>query len=447
MTIYPEFWSKKSKPPLKDLKSNFFINFTSALAALGRHGESKSKTSITNLPYEILLMILSLLSVKDAVATSCACKHWRFLWCQLTDLNFFSNVNFYPRHAKQIEQVDSVIRRHTHPVIHRFRINFRTSFFTPEIIDEWLQFAVNKKVEILDLDMQTNILVITLSNARLAELVYLKKLYLTDVVVRDADLEVLLKRSPHLESISIDGSRFLTHIRVGGRRLNLKHFKITFCLDLESLYLSDFDLESFIYDGHRMDLRLATLKEANISGLFGLEDVFSKLSSSYSSLQDVTFDIYGPKTTKLHNIPQLPNVRVLTLIITAEKDYSLLDFVSIAGHSTKKKNTIGLNLQLRWFSPNKSRRKARRVATDHPLQNLKFFKILRYYSRSSDLELVSYVIDHAAALKKLVIDTRVPVGYVFAPPKDMEKKARSSAKRQLKRIIPLKPPGVKLVVL
>ncbi|XP_076901861.1 putative F-box/LRR-repeat protein At4g15060 [Bidens hawaiensis] len=183
----------------------------------GGHGESNSKTSITNLPYEILLMMLSLLSVKDAVATSGVCKNWRFLWRRLTDLNFFSNVNFYPQHSKQIEQVNSVVRSYNHPVVHKFRTNFRNSFFTPEIIDEWLQFAANKKVEILDQNMQTNVLVITLSNARLAELVYLKKLYLTNVVVRDADLEELLKRSPHLESISIDRSRFLTHIRGGGR--------------------------------------------------------------------------------------------------------------------------------------------------------------------------------------------------------------------------------------
>ncbi|XP_076951783.1 F-box/LRR-repeat protein At3g26922-like [Bidens hawaiensis] len=410
----------------------------------GGHGESKSKTSITNLPSEILLMILSLLSVKDAVVISSVCKNWRFLWRGLTHLNFISSVS-----SKQVEQVNSVIRSYNNPVVHEFQIYFGIGNINQRNIDEWLQFAANKKVEILELHININVLDIALSNARVVELVHLKKLCLTDIAVRDADLEELLKGSPHLESISIDGSRFLTHIRVGGRRLNLKHFKITFCVNLRSLYISDFELESFTYKGKPIDLQLAnlpTLKESNISGLFRLENVFNKISSCLSSLQAVTFTIYHPKKTKLDKIPQLPNVQKLTLIMGAEEDDCLLECASIAEAYPILETFI---VELLWFSGINSRsRKAMRVVTDHPFEKLKLFKFLGYCSRVSDFELAAYVIDNVVALKKIVIDSRVP-GVNLTAQKDllkMKKVARSSAARQLKRIVQ-KPSGIKLVIL
>ncbi|KAJ0525644.1 putative leucine-rich repeat domain superfamily, F-box-like domain superfamily [Helianthus annuus] len=235
----------------------------------GCEGSKSDDLSITDMPYAILILILSLLPVEDAVVTSSVMKKWRFLWSGLTQLNFdarkslskiaYNKLLYSSERSKYIEQVNSVIRNYHHPVVHRFRINFDLCDLNQRVIDEWLQFAVNKKVEILELDLQ-NIekdhdpdsnydFPLTFPGSRVVELVSLKKLYLNNVTLRDSVLEELLTRSPHLESISIHDSSYLTRIRVVGRCLNINHFEIVHCFDLESLYLSDFDLVSFIYKG------------------------------------------------------------------------------------------------------------------------------------------------------------------------------------------------------
>ncbi|KAF5790427.1 putative F-box domain, leucine-rich repeat domain superfamily, F-box-like domain superfamily [Helianthus annuus] len=276
----------------------------------GCEGSKSDDLSITDMPYAILMVILSLLPVEDAVVTSSVTKKWRFLWSGLTQLNFDARKSL------------------------------------SKIAYNKLLYSVNKKVEILELDLQ-NIekdhdpdsnydFPLTFPSSTVVELVSLKKLYLNNVTLRDSVLEELLTRSPHLESISIHDSSYLTRIRVVGRCLNINHFEIVQCFDLESLYLSDFDLVSFIYKGLDIDLcltNLPKLKKVSIyQGPAALENnVFNQISSCASSLQDVTITFCRPeKSAKLGSIPQLPNLKNLMLTIGAYEDDCLLEFASIA---------------------------------------------------------------------------------------------------------------------
>ncbi|MFS7937686.1 putative F-box domain, FBD domain, leucine-rich repeat domain superfamily [Helianthus anomalus] len=436
---------------------------------VGCDGSNSDDLSITDMPYEILIFILSFLPVKDAVVTSSVTKKWRFLWHGLTHLNFdameifFDNTSLYRlERSKFIEQVNSVIRNYNHPVVHRFRINLGFSDLNRRVIDEWLQFAVNKNVEILELDLNYDFPLI-LPNSRFVEFVSLKKLYLNNVKLRAAVLEDLLTRSPQIESISIHESTYMTHIRVAGRHLNLKHFEIVHCRDLQSLYLSDFDLVSFIYKGRPIDIcltNLPKLKEVNLSqALPGLDNkVFNQVSSCASSLQALCITFRRPEVStekfnanykllpNVGSMPQLPNLKKLMLITGAYEDDCLLEFASVAKAFPVLETFI---FKLLWCSPTKRRRKVRHVANDHSLENLKLFKILGYYGRISDLELAAYVIEHAVALQKIVIDPRCQHGLIMNNNKEWfgADAARSSAKRQLKRIVPMKSPGVKLVIL
>ncbi|KAJ0577074.1 putative F-box domain, FBD domain, leucine-rich repeat domain superfamily [Helianthus annuus] len=426
---------------------------------VGCDGSNSDVLSITDMPYEILIFILSLLPVKDAVVTSSVTKKWRFLWHGLTHLNFdamkifFDNTSLYRlERSKFIEQVNSVIRNYNHPVVHRFRINLGISDLNQRVIDEWLQFAVNKKVEILELDLNYDFPLI-LPNSRYVEFVSLKKLYLNNVKLRAGVLEDLLTRSPQIESISIHDSTYMTHIRVAGRHLNLKHFEIVHCRDLQSLYLSDFDLVSFIYKGRPIDIcltNLPKLKEVNLSqALPGLDNkVFNQVSSCASSLQALSITFRRPEKLlpNVGSMPQLPNLKKLMLTTGAYEDDCLLEFASVAKAFPVLETFI---FKLLWCSPTKRRRKVRHVANDHCLENLKLFKILGYYGRISDLELAAYVIEHAVALQKIVIDPGFQHAIIMNNNKDWfgADAARSSAKRQLKRIVPMKSPGVKLVIL
>lgn len=54
---------------------------------------------------------------------------------------------------KYIKQVNSVIRSFNDPMVHDFRIRYGLTRSHKGDIDKWLQFAANKKVKFLQLDL------------------------------------------------------------------------------------------------------------------------------------------------------------------------------------------------------------------------------------------------------------------------------------------------------
>ncbi|XP_023748559.1 putative F-box/FBD/LRR-repeat protein At4g13965 isoform X2 [Lactuca sativa] len=134
---------------------------TYELFAVGRRG-LKSKDFINQLPEEVLLLILSLLSLKDAVVTGSLSKRWKFLWCKLHKLEFDAGETLNDivtdrkllREArfKFFKQVNDVIESYNQPVIQHIRICFDLFAGNAEVIDKWLQFAADKLVEMLELD-------------------------------------------------------------------------------------------------------------------------------------------------------------------------------------------------------------------------------------------------------------------------------------------------------
>jgi hypothetical protein len=275
------------------------------------------------MPDDVLVMILSLLPIKEAVGTSSLSTRWRFLWRNLSQLNFDSTPSgnlgwrvFDAEGCKYIEQVNSIIKIYNRPILQDFRVHFRLKNHHKGDIDEWIQFAVNKKVEFLELNLTDKNqylnenpdsydfpLILSKTNRRplnatIVEILSLRKLVLKMVNVTDSILEELLTTCPHLETIVIHYSVYLKHIRVGGRALKLKHFEIVGNNSVYSIYLSDFDLVSFTYKGCIIDLRLTNLPTLKEVDLYPLRDwrprtdynVLDQISSCALSLQDLSFD-------------------------------------------------------------------------------------------------------------------------------------------------------------
>ncbi|PRQ47948.1 putative F-box domain-containing protein [Rosa chinensis] len=127
-------------------------------------GEENFVDRISALPDEILVIILSGLPVRDAQATSILSRRWRYMWASITTLNFDDEKNLcrlyelsriYPEGKElkklwYVDWVDSVLKLHRAPHIEQFRVSFDIGLRSS--IDEWIQFAMKKGVQMIELD-------------------------------------------------------------------------------------------------------------------------------------------------------------------------------------------------------------------------------------------------------------------------------------------------------
>ncbi|CAI9302661.1 unnamed protein product [Lactuca saligna] len=326
--------------------------------------------------------------------------------------------SFFVKHSlSSSNRSIDVIESYNEPVIQHFRIRFDLYAGNAEVIDKELQFEVIKirdpcfnydfPLRLSDRNIE-HLCKLPSSTVAVVELISRKKLVSKSVNVSNAILEELLVNSPQLERLCIHRSLYLMHVEIGGKALNLKHLEITNCCEVESIYLYDFNLISFIYNGQAIDLGLTDLpklKELDIGrGLAGLKTkVFGKISTSFSYIQALSFKIGRPKQSLiLASIPELPNVKNLRLTIGTHEDDSLLEVASLANSCPSLEAFL---IKLLWISPINRRRDVRGGAT-RPHEHLKLVEIHGYYGRGSDLELVAYFIDNAVVRKEILIDPR-----------------------------------------
>lgn len=122
---------------------------------------------------DILAKIVCLLPLKDAVATSILSKRWRYIWTFTTNLDFDAKQTLnrlidsknYDKHKHEtrnyIHRVNSVITQlssktnnnNNNIIIDRFRIYFDMCRKFSSFIDSWIEFAVENRVQILELDL------------------------------------------------------------------------------------------------------------------------------------------------------------------------------------------------------------------------------------------------------------------------------------------------------
>ncbi|KAL3523991.1 hypothetical protein ACH5RR_016825 [Cinchona calisaya] len=445
---------------------------------------------ISSLPDDIIVSILSRLSLKEAGLTSCLSRRWRYLWTNITGLDFdaddkLNKIAAEPKlksseRSKYINWVNRVIRNYRGLTLEVFRICFDLEKGSKSAIDNWVKFAIAKRVQRLELDLLENGETLRqplrnytfpyklLSQSKGSSLKHLcpnilgkhsctpiglktlKALSLKCVNVSDEALQYFLSNCPVLQCLSIHGSGDLTNVKVTGMSLTLKYLEIIFCLGVKTIEIHDTNLVSFSYLGANINLiinNVPMLDEVSIGeGYSGLEnDVFSQLSGCLYQLQILTLDIYRPEENiKMLAFPELPNLKQLILKVGAWDDDCLLEFTSLVRACP---NLYRFVLQLIWMSPSKRRRKIRRAAKC-PHQYLKLVEIVGYYGRTSDDELAMYFIENAVALQKIVIDPRHQI--LERTPirndqiKQEEATARNTAKKQLEA---RRPPGVELVIL
>lgn len=234
------------------------------------------------MPDSILICILSQLPVKDAVKTSTLCHILRHLWKYISNLDFdgfekmrslhLSGVfDLQPEVTKYLSWVNRVIKSSLSPDLGLFRLCFHITCHHSDKIDRFLEFAADRGVRVLDLNLYTtgNSLELYLYASKFApppqyafpslrpsfvpRIKLLRSLCLREVGVNAEQLELLLSECRPLETVQVLGSMTLTDLMVAGDLpLRLKHLHISWCSPVFKgieLLAPTPDLEWFTYKG------------------------------------------------------------------------------------------------------------------------------------------------------------------------------------------------------
>ncbi|EYU33421.1 hypothetical protein MIMGU_mgv1a019232mg, partial [Erythranthe guttata] len=184
---------------------------------------------ISRLPDDILVDILSLLSLKEAVCTSVLSSRWHNLWKHIYRLNFDPHVSLQKGTQQGFESCKEKRKK-------KFQKD----------VNRWINFAIVRHVQRLELDLTTGDSsryncslpqeLLTKNTSSEIDFKPLKVLCLKSVDVTEEDIKFFQSKCPMLEELVVDRSLKLLNVEVcGGPFLVLKHLELTRCYNLKSV--------------------------------------------------------------------------------------------------------------------------------------------------------------------------------------------------------------------
>ncbi|EYU22997.1 hypothetical protein MIMGU_mgv1a022018mg, partial [Erythranthe guttata] len=222
---------------------------------------------ISRLPDEILVEILSFLSLKESARTSILSSRWTNLWKHTTRLYLDMDGGSSLRKTKHFEfrtvlirrdtsseyvrWVDRVLESHKGLVLKEFVIRSCLGLQHEEPITRWLEYALARQVHSLELNLEPwydNSMyglpreLLVAGDSRFKSI---RALTFKDVSVSEKDIDFFLRNCPLLEELIVFNSPALSNLEICGPSLALKHLEIVFCRRLKSLRVSAPNLARF----------------------------------------------------------------------------------------------------------------------------------------------------------------------------------------------------------
>ncbi|XP_057803808.1 F-box/LRR-repeat protein At3g03360-like [Salvia miltiorrhiza] len=225
---------------------------------------------IDRLPDDVVINILSHMSIKRAARTSVLAHKWRYLWRFSHGILRFDGKLM--GNEKFESWVNGVLDLHQAPYIEGMIISFEMTSTSPAAVEKWLNFAVRKEVQRLELNLSfgdmyrqkflrmCRYIFPTLdelrSHSHSHAFCRLRSLRLAHVEITVDVVHYFLASCPDLEELRIQLSyKFWGHLRVVDPP-SLRVLEITRCLFVKSLEISAVRLVSLIYGGPKNSLLL-----------------------------------------------------------------------------------------------------------------------------------------------------------------------------------------------
>ncbi|KAF8005872.1 hypothetical protein BT93_K0219 [Corymbia citriodora subsp. variegata] len=392
--------------------------------------EDSEEDVISELPHEILVSILSLMTLKEAVRTSVLSRRWKKLWSYTVgSLDFEDSKTkhdiLHKRKSLRVERfkfigwVNRMLDSHQGSSIRELRVCYDLNNRSRGYVDEWVAAALTKRVQNLELDFSPFLkvknhstwytfpskFIFPTSGCRF-DWSCLRSLRLMFINVTEEILECILSSCPFLELLVIVGSELLSIIKVAGSSLSLKHLFI-YSNNLTNIEVSAPNLVSLGYHNETKGAPRVLIQNAPLLTSVYLGALYDPISiylhPLWSSLHQLeTLHLCMNLFKDGLEIPQFPvlfNLRHLTWIVHTSDTASLLGLISLIEAAPILRY---FELKLEWTEPWR-RRNAKKVNAT-PNQYLKVVKICGFRGYAVDSEILSYLLERATMLEKIVVD-------------------------------------------
>ncbi|CAL1362962.1 unnamed protein product [Linum trigynum] len=406
--------------------------------------------STVELPDELVVNFLSSLTLKEAVRTSVLSRKWINLWKSsnlVLDFDAMEELIAIHMSTGKIQPLLKEKRRwlknwvngvvgqlQEHNInnaltLKKFRVvfNFTKQCNSEGDIDRWVEFAISKRVESLDLHFDTQFM----GNAELydfSEDVYnhiktpaglldikpLKSLRLCCVEVKREVLEHFISNCPLLEELAVERTDFLKKLRVvgsSGSPLRLKYLELRHCEILESLEIDHTPfLERLIYD------KCDTLMEWRVGKCPSLVQMILGFGLYWDGYNNVVKALYGCVSQLEHllvktfavgrlfeDVAEHTRLERLTVEAWGGGNNSLLELVPLI-NACPRLHTLQVFMHT---YNNEQRTTLPQTIVKMQRESIKVVEIIGFRGFSIECELVEYVMEYFVALERMVVDRAV----------------------------------------
>ncbi|KAK9996935.1 hypothetical protein SO802_021621 [Lithocarpus litseifolius] len=455
--------------------------------------QDPSKDWISDLPDEILIDIVSLLPMKEALNISILSKRWRHIWRSTVILKFDGSNKLLSSigNKKSLQRlafvtwVDRVLESHYGSVVTEFSVCYALNKRAACHINQWISFAVGKKVQRLELKLEdsdssfSGLYTFPSSKFRAEEASSIKHLALNacrvyspgfdsfrslitlslkHVVLTDIVFYNIFLNCPHLEHVSVVEAKKLVNARVVGPNLPLKHLKLSTCCQLESIEICAMNLVIFLYGGKPINLFLRNVPMLREIQFFATDVMINDtIASTLSQVvlletlalfcQNVWNITGGYLEIKSRVFPTFSKLKVLVLTVKTSFWSGYIGFPSLL-RACPLLQRLGMHFDFRPLDP-EFRSDETRTSPESRCQFLKEVELSGFLGQTYDIELAVYLIKAAVVLEKMTIrsyyrffSTRGWRDCEILEPEEMEMIRERAA--QLHKEM---PPTAKLVIL
>ncbi|KAJ8451851.1 hypothetical protein Cgig2_007334 [Carnegiea gigantea] len=401
-----------------------------------RKQSKNCKDIISSLTDDILIHILSLLDLREAATTSVLSKRWRYVWANLSNLDFHGTSTLHGRGystryeseaCKYAHRVNQAVSSSLAPRIHKFRVRFLLGASYGYDIHTWVNFAMRKYVKELELNFSSCLGVVPEDPfyidsfrcyARYPFAHSLVSLSLSGLSISGYFLESVLFNFPNLERLT------MKHLCCGQSKLNvvgdllkLRHLEISYCYHYKELEISAGNLISFVYIGLYQNVKFSyvpLLNEVSISGPHSLHTIRSLHNSGFlpqlTELELRVIEIQDFVQSPIR-FPQCGNLKQLDFTFCDGAYHSLLIFTNLIDACPvlhKFKLQRNFNEPYRWYYKMISRGNVIKVAKKHH-HSLKIFEMVGFRGNLVDIELVLCLAQFAIVFEKVILDPHLPI--------------------------------------